>query len=46
VLEAMGADADRSMRVSAGWSSTEADVTALVDALPGIVASLRALRTS
>ena len=45
VLEAMGADADRSMRVSVGWSSTETDVTALADALPGIVAALRALRT-
>ena len=45
VLEAMGADADRSMRVSVGWSSTAADVTALVDALPGIVQGLRALRT-
>jgi cysteine desulfurase len=46
VLEAMGADADRSLRVSVGWSSTEADVSALVDALPGIVRSLRALRTA
>ncbi len=45
VLEAMGADADRSMRVSVGWSSTAADVSALADALPGIVATLRALRT-
>lgn len=45
VLEAMGADADRSMRVSVGWSSTAADVTALVSALPGIVRGLRALRT-
>jgi cysteine desulfurase len=45
VLEAMGADADRSMRLSVGWSSTEADVTAFLDALPGIVGSLRALRT-
>ena len=45
VLEAMGADADRSLRVSVGWSSTDADATALLDALPGIVRSLRALRT-
>jgi cysteine desulfurase len=44
VLEAMGADADRSMRVSVGWSSTDADATKLLDALPGIVTSLRALR--
>jgi cysteine desulfurase len=46
VLEAMGADADRSLRVSAGWSSTDADATQLLEALPGIVASLRALRSS
>ena len=46
VLEAMGADADRSIRVSAGWSSTDADATELLDALPGIVAALRALRSS
>jgi cysteine desulfurase len=45
VLEAMGADADRSLRVSVGWSSTEEDATRLLDALPGIVASLRALRS-
>lgn len=44
ILEAMGADADRSLRVSAGWSSTDADATHLLDALPGIVQSLRALR--
>jgi cysteine desulfurase len=45
VLEAMGADADRSLRVSVGWSSTDADATALLDALPGIVGALRALRS-
>ena len=45
VLEAMGADADRSLRVSVGWSSTDADGTKLLDALPGIVESLRALRS-
>jgi cysteine desulfurase len=44
VLEAMGVDADRSLRVSAGWSSTDADATRLLDALPGIVQALRALR--
>jgi cysteine desulfurase len=44
VLEAMGADADRSLRISAGWSSTDADATRLLDALPGIVQALRALR--
>jgi cysteine desulfurase len=45
VLEAMGADADRSLRVSAGWSSTHDDATVLLEVLPGIVASLRALRS-
>jgi cysteine desulfurase len=45
VLEAMGADADRSLRISTGWSSTEADGRTLLDALPGIVQSLRALRS-
>lgn len=44
VLEAMGADADRSLRVSAGWSSTDADATHFLDVLPGIVQALRALR--
>ena len=45
VLEAMGADADRSLRVSVGWSSTDDDATKLLDALPGIVGALRALRS-
>ena len=43
VLEAMGVDADRSLRLSVGWSSTDADVDAAVSALPGIVSRLRAL---
>jgi cysteine desulfurase len=44
VLEAMGADAERSLRVSVGWSTSGADVDAFVDALPGVVERLRALR--
>lgn len=44
VLAAMGADADHSLRVSVGWSSTTADVERFVTALPGIVERLRALR--
>src|SRR6185436_11878058 len=44
VLEAMGADADRSLRVSTGWSSTDADATHFLEVLPGIVQALRALR--
>lgn len=43
VLEAMGVDAHHSLRLSVGWSSTEADVDAALDALPGILADLRAL---
>ena len=44
VLEAMGVDAHRSLRVSVGWSSTDADVDALLIALPDVLAELRALR--
>jgi cysteine desulfurase len=44
VLEAMGVDAHRSLRISVGWSSTDADVDALLDALPRVIARLRALR--
>ena len=44
VLAAMGVDADRSLRASVGWSSTEADVDAFLDALPAVVESLRELR--
>jgi cysteine desulfurase len=43
VLEAMGVDAHRSLRVSVGWSSTDADVDALLDALPRVVGDLRRL---
>jgi cysteine sulfinate desulfinase/cysteine desulfurase-like protein len=45
VLEAMGADADRSLRVSVGWSTTDDDVSRLLEVLPGIVSRLRALRS-
>lgn len=43
VLEAMGVDAHHSLRLSFGWSSTDDDVDAALDALPGILAELRAL---
>lgn len=43
VLEAMGVDAHRSLRISLGWSTTDADVDALVDALPRVIADLRRL---
>jgi cysteine desulfurase len=43
VLEAMGVDAHRSLRVSVGWNTTEADIEAFLDALPPVVTGLRAL---
>jgi cysteine desulfurase len=43
VLEAMGVDAHHSLRISVGWSTTDADVDALLDALPLVLAQLRAL---
>jgi cysteine desulfurase len=45
VLEAMGVDADKSVRVSVGWSTTDADVDMFAVAFPDVVARLRALRT-
>jgi cysteine desulfurase len=44
VLQAMGVDAERSLRVSTGWSTTEEDVDALAGALPRVIERLRALR--
>jgi cysteine desulfurase len=44
VLEAMGVDADRSLRLSVGWSTTAADVDAFEAAFAGVVGRLRALR--
>ena len=44
VLEAMGVDAERSLRASVGWSTTDADITAFLTALPEVLGSLRALR--
>ena len=43
VLEAMGVDAHRSLRISVGWNTTDADVDALLVALPDVLARLRAL---
>ncbi len=43
VLEAMGVDAHRSLRVSVGWSTTDEDVDVLLGALPRVIADLRAL---
>jgi cysteine desulfurase len=44
VLSAMGVDANHSLRVSVGWSSTPADVDAFLAALPDVVGRLRRLR--
>jgi len=44
VLEAMGVDAHRSLRLSVGWSTTQDDVDAFARALPLVVAELRSLR--
>jgi cysteine desulfurase len=44
VLAAMGVDAERSLRVSVGWSSTRSDVEQFAVAFPEVVGRLRALR--
>lgn len=44
VLAAMGVEAERSLRVSVGWSTTDADVEAFAAAFPGVVSRLRSLR--
>ena len=47
VLQAMGVDADRSLRLSVGWSTSDADIEAFADAFPRVVAGLRyALRSA
>jgi cysteine desulfurase len=46
VLEAMGVDAHHSLRLSVGWSTTDADVDRLLDALPRVLADLRSLASS
>jgi cysteine desulfurase len=43
VLAAMGVDAHHSLRVSFGWSSSDADVDHLLDALPQVLRELLAL---
>ncbi len=43
VLAAMGVEADRSLRLSVGWSTTEADVKAFAAAFRPVVERLRAL---
>jgi cysteine desulfurase len=43
VLEAMGVDGERSLRLSVGWSSTDGDVEAFESAFAGVVGGLRDL---
>jgi cysteine desulfurase len=43
VLEAMGVDAQRSLRLSVGWSTEEIDVAAFAATFPNVVEQLRAL---
>ncbi len=45
VLEAMGVPAERSLRVSVGWSTTDADVDAFARAFPLVVERMRSLRS-
>ena len=44
VLQAMGVDAEHSLRISVGWSSTDTDIDTLLAALPEVVGKLRSLR--
>ena len=43
VLEAMGAEAERSLRLSVGWSTVDADIERAERALPDVIGRLRAL---
>jgi len=43
VLQAMGVDASHSLRLSVGWSTTDADIDALAVELPAVVERLRSL---
>jgi cysteine desulfurase len=44
VLEAMGVDGERSLRLSVGWSTTDAEVDLAIAAFPAVVEGLRRLR--
>jgi cysteine desulfurase len=44
VLEAMGVDAERSLRLSVGWTTEGADVDAFSRGFPEVISELRALR--
>ncbi|GMU79304.1 MAG: cysteine desulfurase [Acidimicrobiia bacterium] len=44
VLQAMGVDAEHSLRISVGWSTTDDDIVLFAEAFPAVVRNLRALR--
>jgi len=44
VLQAMGVEAERSLRISVGWSTTDDDIAAFARTFPAVVTRLRALR--
>jgi cysteine desulfurase len=44
VLAAMGVDEDHSLRVSVGWSTTDREIDAFLDAFPKVLQELRDLR--
>ena len=44
VLAAMGVNEDHSLRVSVGWSTTEREIDAFLEAFPKVLGELRALR--
>jgi cysteine desulfurase len=46
VLQAMGVDADHSLRLSVGWTTTAADIDRFTTAFPAVVHRFRALRGS
>jgi cysteine desulfurase len=43
VLEAMGLDAEHSLRLSVGWPTTDSDIALALRALPDVIARLREL---
>ena len=46
VLEAMGVDAERSLRISVGWSTTNREIEVFATKFPKVVQRLRALGSS
>ena len=46
VLAAMGLDGHNSLRISVGWNTTQADVDALLQAVPAALVKLRSLKPS